>query len=136
MSTQHVNWIAVLAAAVSAFVLGGLWYSPVMFGRAWMAANGLSNQDLRKGSMGKIFAIAFVLALVMAANLAMFLAQPGTTASWGATAGFLAGFGWVALAIGMIALFERRSWKYVVINAGYMTVAFIVMGLILGAWRR
>jgi membrane-associated HD superfamily phosphohydrolase len=136
MFTQHVNWIAVLAAAVSAFVLGGLWYSPVMFGRAWMAANGLSDQDLRKGSMGKIFAIAFVLALVMAANLAMFLAQPGTTASWGATAGFLAGFGWVALAIGMIALFERRSWKYVVINAGYMTVAFIVMGLILGAWRR
>ena len=136
MSTQHINWIAVLAAAVSAFVLGGLWYSPVMFGRAWMAANGLSDQDLRKGSMGKIFAIAFVLALVMAANLAMFLAQPGTTASWGAAAGFLAGFGWVALAIGMIALFERRSWKYVLINAGYMTVAFIVMGLILGAWRR
>jgi len=35
----------------------------------------------------------------------------------------------------MIALFERRSWKYIVINGGYMTVSFTVMGLILGAWR-
>ena len=136
MLIQHVNWIAVLAAAASAFVLGGLWYSPVMFGRAWMAANNFSDQDLRKGGMGKIFAIAFVLSLVMSANLAMFLAQPNTTAAWGATAGFLAGFGWVALGIAVIALFERRSWKYVVINAGYMTVAFVLMGLILGAWRR
>jgi hypothetical protein len=42
----------------------------------------------------------------------------------------------VALGIGIIALFERRSWKYVAINAGYMTVAFVVMGFILGAWRR
>lgn len=132
---QHVNWLAVFAAAVSAFVLGGLWYSPVMFGRGWMAANNFSNEDLRKGSMGKIFAIAFVLSLLMAANLAMFLAEPKTTALWGATAGFLAGFGWVALAIAIISLFERRSWKYVAINGGYMTVAFVVMGLILGAWR-
>lgn len=51
------------------------------------------------------------------------------------TAGFLAGFGWVALGIAVIALFERRSWKYVLINGGYMTVAFVAMGLILGAWR-
>ena len=136
MPMQHVNWIAVFTAAVSAFVLGGLWYSPVMFGRAWMAANNFSNEDLRKSSMGKIFGIAFVLSLLMAANLAMFLAEPKTTALWGATAGFLACFGWVALGIAIIALFERRSWKYVAINAGYMTVAFVVMGLILGAWRQ
>ena len=136
MPTQHVNWIAVFVAAVSAFVLGGLWYSPVMFGRAWMRANNFSTEDLRKSSMGKIFGIAFVLSLLMAVNLAMFLAQPKTTALWGATAGFLAGFGWVALGIAIIALFERRSWRYVAINAGYMTVAFVVMGFILGAWRR
>ena len=33
----------------------------------------------------------------MAINLAMFLADAKTTATWGATAGFLAGFGWIAL---------------------------------------
>src|ERR1041385_7375605 len=120
MTMQHVNWIAVFTAAASAFVLGGLWYSPVMFGRAWMAVKNFNDDDLRKGSMGKIFAIAFILSLVMAANLAMFLAEPKTTALWGATAGFLAGFGWVAFGIAIIALFERRSWKYVAINGGYM----------------
>lgn len=131
----HINWLAVLAAAVSTFVLGGLWYSPALFGRAWMSVNQFSQADLAKSNMGKIFGLAFVFAVVMAANLAAFLAEPKTNASWGATAGFLAGFGWVALGIATISLFERRSLRYVLINGGYMTVAFVLMGLIIGAWR-
>jgi hypothetical protein len=136
MPSEHVNWLAVIAASLSTFVLGGLWYSPALFGRAWMAANGLRDEDMRKANMAKIFGLTFVFSLLMSANLAMFLADAKTTTSWGATAGFLAGFGWVALGIAIIALFERRSWKYVFINGGYMTVAFVVMGLILGAWRK
>jgi hypothetical protein len=131
----HINWLAVLAAAVSSFVLGGLWYSKALFGRAWMSANNLSDADLAKSNMAKIFGLSLVFSVIMAANLAAFLAEPKTTASWGATAGFLAGFGWVALSIATIALFERRSWKYMLINGGYMTVSFVIMGLIIGAWR-
>jgi hypothetical protein len=131
----HLNWLAVFAAAVSAFVLGGLWYSPFLFGRAWMAVNNLNEAELAKSNMGKIFGLSFFFELIMAANLAAFLAEPKTTAAWGASAGFLAGFGWVALSIATIALFERRSWKYVLINGGYMTISFVVMGLIIGAWR-
>ncbi|MGD0760362.1 MAG: DUF1761 domain-containing protein [Candidatus Sulfotelmatobacter sp.] len=131
----HINWLAVLAAAVSSFVLGGLWYSKALFGRAWMSANNLSDADLAKNNMAKIFGLSLVFSVIMAANLAAFLAEPKTTASWGATAGFLAGFGWVALSIATIALFERRSWKYMLINGGYMTVSFVIMGLIIGAWR-
>jgi uncharacterized protein DUF1761 len=71
----------------------------------------------------------------MAFNLAKFLDSPSTTAMWGATAGFLAGFGWCFMGIGIISLFERKSWKYVFINGGYLTVALTVMGLILGVWR-
>jgi hypothetical protein len=71
----------------------------------------------------------------MAVNLAMFLNDPKTTLAWGATAGFLAGFGWVAMGMGLVALFERRSLKYVLINGGYLTVALTAMGAILGAWR-
>lgn len=131
----HLNWLAVLAAAVASFALGGLWYSPVLFGRAWMSANSLTEAELAKGNMAKIFSLTLVFDIIMSANLAAFLAEPKTTAVWGATAGFLAGFGWVALAIATIALFERRSWKYILINGGYMTVQFVVMGLIIGAWR-
>lgn len=131
----HINWLAVLAAALSTFVLGGLWYSPALFGKAWMSVNRFNSEDLAKSNMAKIFGLAFAFALLMAANLAAFLAEPKTTATWGATAGFLAGFGWVTLGIATISLFERRSLKYILINGGYMTVAFVVMGLILGAWR-
>jgi hypothetical protein len=131
----HINWFAVLASAVSTFVIGGLWYSPFLFGRAWMRVNNLDEAELAKSNMAKIFGLSFFFAVIMAANLAAFLAEPKTTAAWGATAGFLAGFGWVTLAIATIALFERRSWKYTLINGGYMTVSFVIMGLILGAWR-
>jgi hypothetical protein len=55
--------------------------------------------------------------------------------AWGATAGFLAGLGWVAMGIGIVSLFERRSLMYVLINGGYLTVALVVMGAILGGWR-
>jgi len=48
---------------------------------------------------------------------------------------FLIGGIWVALAIGIISLFENRPLKYVLINGGYMVVAFTLMGAILGAWK-
>ena len=83
----------------------------------------------------KGFLIAFVLSLVMAVNLAMFLNAPGTTLAFGAMAGFLAGAGWVLVGIGIVAMFENRPWKYVLINGGYLTVALTVMGVILGGWR-
>lgn len=54
---------------------------------------------------------------------------------WGATAGFLAGFGWTAMGIGIVSLFERKSRSYLLINGGYLTVALTVMNTILGAWR-
>jgi hypothetical protein len=129
-----VNHFAVATAAVSTFVIGGLWYSPLLFQKRWMAANGIRDEDLQKGGTATIFVLSFVFALVMAVNLAMFLDAPDTTIAWGAAAGLLAAV-WVALGIATIALFERRSWSYILINAGYWLVSFVVMGTIIGAWR-
>jgi hypothetical protein len=136
MNLATLNLPAVFAAALSTLLLGGIWYSPALFGKKWMRACGFTADDLKRGNTGAIFGLAFVFALVMAANLAMFLNAPGTTVAWGATAGVLAGFGWVTLSIAIIALFERRPWSYILINGGYMTLAFALMGAILGAWRR
>lgn len=130
---QNLNWLAVVTATISAFILGGLWYSPLLFEKAWLKANGFKKEDLLKRNMGKIFGLAFILTFVMAVNLAMFIG-PGDLA-FGMTAGFLAGFGWVAFGIGVIAVFESRSLKYVLINGGYMLIAFTIMGAILGAWK-
>jgi len=133
MNLHMLNLWAVLVAALSAFLIGGLWFSPMLLGSAWKRANGFTADPPPAGPRG--FLIAFLLSLVMAFNLAMFLNAPGTTLAWGATAGFLAGFGWVAMSIGIIAVFEHRPFAYVAINGGYITVALTVMGAILGGWR-
>jgi Protein of unknown function (DUF1761) len=133
MNMHTLNPWAILVAAASAFVLGGIWYS-VLFGKAWKRANGFTIEPPAT-KMGKVFGISFVLSLVMSFNLAMFLNDPKMTTSWGATAGFLAGFGWVMMGLGIVSLFERRPFTYVLGNGGYLTVALTLMGTILGAWR-
>lgn len=132
---SNINYFAVLAAALSTFILGGLWYSPLLFGKAWMRANNFTDADVQAFSKARMFGWSIIFSLVMALNLAMFLAAPDTNASWGATAGALAGLGWVAMSIAIIGLFENRSWTYIAINGGYVTIAFTIMGLIIGAWR-
>ena len=134
MGFHGLNVWAVLVAAISALVLGGLWYAPSLFGGAWKKANGFG-ADATRPAGAKVFVISFTLSLVMALNLAMFLNDPKTNLVWGATAGFLAGFGWVAMGVGIVSLFERRPWLYVLVNGGYLTVALVVMGAILGGWR-
>lgn len=134
MNFQTLNIWAILAAAVSAFVLGGLWYSPMLFGVPWKKANGFG-PDQPPPPTAMVFVVSFVLSLIMSFNLAMFLNDPKTTLAWGATAGFLAGFGWVFMGIAIVSLFERRPWSYVFVNGGYLTVALVAMGAILGGWR-
>lgn len=135
MDISTLNWMAIIAAALSIFIIGGLWYSPVLFGKAWMKENNFTEEDLGKGRMSKIFGLTFIFSFIMAFNLAMFLNDANTTASWGAIAGFLAGFGWIAMAVFVTGQFERRSTKYMLIHAGYFTISFIIMGLIIGVWR-
>jgi hypothetical protein len=131
----HFNYLAILAAAASAFVLGGIWYAPGVFGRAWMKECGFTEEALNKmGGMGRIFGVSFVLELLMAFNLAAFIG-PKASLAFGTFAGTAAGFGWVALSYGVTYLFERRSLRIFFINAGYHAVAFTIMGAILGAWR-
>ena len=134
METPALNYWAVLVSALSTFLIGGIWYSPAVFGKTWMRENGFTEEELKKGNMAKIFGLSFVLGLVAAINLAMFLGDQ-MDAAMGAFYGFLAGFGWVAMFIGTHYLFERKSFKLFLINAGYSIVALTIMGLIIGAWK-
>lgn len=135
MANIHINHPAVITAAVSTFLLGGLWWSPMLFEKAWKEECGFTDEFLKKGNMAKIFGLSFVFSLVMAYNLAFFVGTPDVNAMMGAVYGFLTGFGWVAMGIFILGLFERRTWRYMLINAGFMMVSFTIMGLILGAWK-
>ena len=132
---EQINIWAILTAALANFLIGGLWYSPALFQRAWMRANGFTEADHEKGSPAVIFGGSFLFCLIMSANLAGFLSGPETTIGFAIAAGAAAGFGWAAMGLGVVALFERRGWTYILINGGYLTVSFTVMGAILGAWR-
>ncbi len=134
MENVEPNYWAILVAALSTFVIGGLWYSPALFGKAWMKENGFTEEELRQGNMMKIFGLAFVLGLIAAVNLAMFIG-PENNPVMGALWGFLAGAGWVATFVGMHYLFERKSFTLFLINAGYSIVSLTLMGVILAAWK-
>ncbi len=135
METLIINHYAVFTAAVANMVVGALWYSPALFFNSWKQESGVTDEALETANLGKTYTFAFLIALLIAYNLAAFLGDANTTASWGATAGFLAGFGFSAAVFCAIALFELRSLKYMLINSGYITVCFTVMGLIIGVWR-
>lgn len=139
-----INWIAVLVAGISAFGLGAVWYSPKVFGTAWMKDNGFTEETIRSGNASATFSWTLVLSLVASVNLAMFLSDTPdectglcahkTDLAWGATAGFLAGI-WVLCFIFIIGLFEQKPKRLLWINSGYAVVALTLMGAILGLWR-
>jgi hypothetical protein len=130
----EVNWIAVALCAVSSLVLGGIWYSPMLFASAWQRAAGLSDEQAKSGNMAVIFGGAFLLSLIAAAVFAMFL---GSEMSLGAAtaAGFSAGLCWVAASYGISYLFERRPLSLWLINGGYHAIQFTLFGLILGSMQ-
>ena len=126
---MDINWIAVLVAAVSAFVVGGIWYGP-LFGKKWMALVGVTEESMKEANMAQIYGTAFVLNIIAAAAFAMFLGD--VDAQTGALYGLVAGLGWVATSFGISYLFEGRPMGLWLINGGYHTVQFTVFGLILG----
>ena len=84
--------------------------------------------------MALTMGVTAVLNLVIATSLALFIGDAG---SWqfGLQAGLAAGLTFVAMALGVIYLFESRPFKLWLVNAGYQIVVFTVMGTIIGAWR-
>lgn len=133
-SLAGINWLAVVAATVTAFALGAVWYSMPLFGRTWMREIGLSEEAAGKANMPMIFGTVFVLQLLAATALA---ACMPADSNWltGAQCGLVVGICWVATAYAVTYLFEQRSLRLYMINAGYYVVLFAIMGTILGAWR-
>ena len=130
-----INYPAVIAAALVTFLIGGLWYSPLLFDKPWRGLNALTEAQMKAGHTGLIFGLSFLAALVASFILALFLAGPATNAVAGLMAGLLVGVGWVATAMLTTFLFERRPLALWGIDAAYHVLTFGLMGLIIGLWR-
>lgn len=161
---MEMNFISVLVAATSTLVVGAVWYSPMLFANAWMKESGLTEEQLKKGNMLKIFGLTFLFSVMIAMimqvlsihqfgalgmiggpdyietakpSYAAFMADYGTafrTFKHGALHGFMSGLFFAFPLIAINGLFEHKSWKYIFINAGYWTISMTIMGAIVCGW--
>ena len=129
----ELNFLAVLLAALSSFLLGGLWYSPALFGALWQREAG----DTRKAGEGhpaRVFGVSFLFAVVAAAAYAWLIPAPADTMQ-ALIQGLGVGAGIAAASFGINYQFANRSTKLLLIDGGYHTVQFAIYGVVLGLWR-
>lgn len=155
--------LSALAAALSTFIVGFIWYHPKVFGTAWMKAEGLTEEQLKKGNMAKIFGLSFVFAFIAGIfaihpvvihqfgalgmvggdpalakpSYTAFMADYGTafrTFKHGALHGTLLGLFLVFPVIAINGLYSHKPWKLIFIVAGYWVVTLAIMGGIICGW--
>jgi hypothetical protein len=129
----HINLAAVLVAALSSFLLGGLWYSPLLFGKAWQQDAG-DTREMGQGHPARVFGLSFAFALLAAFVYAAVL-PPATSWQQALLQGACTGFGLVAASFGINYQFANRRARLWLIDGGYHTVQFTVYGLVIGLWR-
>ncbi|CAH8282847.1 uncharacterized protein DUF1761 [Mariniflexile fucanivorans] len=160
---DFLNIYAILAAAISALVVGFVWYHPKVFGTAWMHAAGITEEQIKGGNMAKIFGLALLFAFMLSfimesivihqagalslvggdSSVALqsysdFMTDYGNnfrTFKHGVLHGVIAGIFFALPVLGTNALFERKSAKYILINSGYWIVTLGIMGGIICAWK-
>ena len=158
---METNYLAILVAALSSFVVGFIWYNPKVFGTIWMNEIGMTDEKAKQGNMFKIFGFTFLFALMFAfmmptitihqlgaiqlagANendeaLVAFLQVHGEnfrSYKHGALHGLIAGLFLALPIIATNALFEQKSWKYAFVTSGYWVVVMTIMGAIICGWK-
>lgn len=138
MELTNINFLALAVAAIASFALGAVWYSPVLFGKAWQNALGFTEEYLKKSNMALIFGSSFILILLMNFGLAVILqghAGRDVTTLSGALYGFLIGLFFIATSVGINMIYQRKSFALWAIDAGYQVFYLALSGAILGAWR-
>lgn len=160
---MEMNFLAIIAAAFSALVVGFIWYNPKVFGTIWMRESGMTEEKAKTANMVKTFGMVIFFSLMLAfflppivihqiaalqltggdpANVlpsyTAFMADYGNnhrSFGHGALHGGMAGLFLALPVIGINSMFEMKSWKYILINAGYFIVTMAIMGGIICAWK-
>ena len=143
MQYPAINYLAVLVAAIIIFALGGLWYSPVLFSRRWLALQNKTEEQMRAEAAGAnlpvMYVIAFVCSFLQAWVLAMVIGHMSQVADMSiAHAAIFSALLWVGLAgatsyaTAMFSGAPRQLW---LINSLYNLVSFVIAGILLAVWR-
>jgi hypothetical protein len=132
-----MNFLAIVVAAIAAFIIGFLWHGPV-FGKVWIKLMGMTQKDIdqaKKQSMAPRIAGAFVQQLITAYVLAIFIVGSGADAMLAVRVVFWIWLGFIATTLFNGVLWEKRSVNLYLFNIAYHLVALIAMGLILASWH-
>lgn len=124
-------WL-IIAAALSTFVLGYVWYGP-LFKKAWCKENGIA-EDFQAGHPGKVFGISFIFAF-LAAGAFLHLVGFSDDILKSTLMGAAAGAGIAATSFGINYQFAGRSFKLFLIDGGYHTIQFALFGAIYAAFH-
>ena len=136
---SDLNWLAVLVAALAYFAIGALWYAPPLFGKAWMAAGGMTPPEAGSRPSPAIYLTPLVGSVLSAVALGM-LAKATDTDSLqrGIALGLVVAIGFAAPIIFVTAQFESQKPKPMVwgaITAGYHVVGNLVAAIIVATWQ-
>ena len=126
LEVGEINTISVLVGAGLGYVLGGLWYSPILFGKAWMAAIGKTPEDLGSPVAGMI---GSAITSIIAAGVVALLVNGLGLSTWtdGVCLSLLIGVGLVGTSMLSDNFFSGTSWNLFFIQSGYRVCYFIVM---------
>ncbi len=128
-----MNYFAILVAAIANMVMGFLWYGPI-FGKKWMALNGMTEEQMKSVNPGPLYAQSFVMTLLTYFVLARFVAGALTPVE-GIKVAFLIWLGFVMTVQFTASLFSTKPRALFYLDTGYQLVTYIVAGAILGAWK-
>ena len=141
MNMHSLNWLAILVGAISTMILGFLWYSPLLFAKAWTREMGYDLNDKAKmdemrKSAGPAYAGSFVASLLSAFTLALILhGMRAESLHFGMMVSLHIWIGFVATVQFTGALFAKQSMKLFAINTSYQLVCYLVTGAILVLWK-
>lgn len=136
MNDERVNYPAVIVAAVAHFVLGAIWFTVLQ--KPWLASVGKTLDELRRqGTATVAYIVAFGADLIVAWVLARLMIATGRTSVLGGVGlAALLWLGFTAATMATAFVFEARSLEAFAITAGYPLVGMLLMGAILGSWKK
>ncbi|MXO47355.1 DUF1761 family protein [Erythrobacter vulgaris] len=131
MNLLDVNWLAVVLAALGGFLVGGIWYGPVM-GKRWMSAVGKTEDDFKSSNPVKTYGYTFLLALLASWTLAHTFATYAIDLSdiVKILTAFGVALGFIVPALWTNYLFQGAKRPLYWIDAGYWLIFYTVMGLV------
>ncbi|QZD87545.1 DUF1761 domain-containing protein [Qipengyuania psychrotolerans] len=131
MDIFAVNWLAVVLAALAGFLVGGIWYGPLM-GKSWMVAMGKTEDDLKNINPAKLYGFTFLLAILASWTLAHTFASYAKDLSTvvKVMTAFGVALGFIVPALWTNYLFQDAKKPLFWIDAGYWLLFYIAMGLV------